>query len=327
MKFIGFNEYGDGKVLEMMEGDKPTPGKNQVLIKTVGVSINYADIMTRRGSYHAAKATFPITLGLDVMGTVEAVDEGSSKFKKGDRVVAFPKEGSYAEYVLADENLTFKVPEEIEEDQAIACPLVAVTSYVLIHKVARLQPGETILIQAASGGIGTTAIQIAKEAGAKKIIGTVGSEGKRSLPLEFGADEVFISGDPDLADKVQAYTENAGVDVILDSLGGDYTRAGMKYLAPFGRLVTFGSASGGYSDINTGELHATCRSVLGFSSGTARNLRPHILQEAMEDVFKLMKNKKLNMKIWRSFAFEEIGEAQELMETSRSTGKIIVKWK
>ena len=325
IKAIGLKEYGGPKVLKTIQIEKPTVGINQVLIKVLGFSINYADIQTRQGLYHAGGASFPIVPGLDAMGIVEAVGNQVTNVKIGQRVIAFPHTGTYAEYVVADSNLAFPIPEEFSFEQAVACPLVSFTSHMLLNKVGRLQKGETMLIHAASGGIGTTAIQIAKNMGADKIIGTVGSTEKVQEALNAGADYVICNKTEDFVTEVNKITNNKGADVILDSLGSTYTINGMNCLAPYGRMVAFGNASGSYSEIGTNLLHSSCRSVLGFSVGTTRKLRPELFVDTAETVIELMVSGKINMKVSQVLNFSEVAKAHELIENRKVTGKVIIK--
>ena len=155
MLAIGCMGFGGPSVLEPLSLSAPVCGEEQVRIRVEGVSVNYADLQTRRGSYHAGGTQFPVIPGLDAVGIVETVGSRVDHIRVGQRVLAFPHTGTYAEYVVADGNLTFPVPEGLPLEQAIACPLVTFTSWMLLHKVAALEPGETLLIHAASGGIGT----------------------------------------------------------------------------------------------------------------------------------------------------------------------------
>ena len=223
MLAIGCMGFGGPSVLEPLSLSAPVCGEEQVRIRVEGVSVNYADLQTRRGSYHAGGTQFPVIPGLDAVGIVETVGSRVDHIRVGQRVLAFPHTGTYAEYVVADGNLTFPVPEGLPLEQAIACPLVTFTSWMLLHKVAALEPGETLLIHAASGGIGTTVIQMARNLGAARIIGTVGSPAKRQAALDAGADDVFCLSDGPFAAAVLDRTGGRGADVILDSLGGSYT--------------------------------------------------------------------------------------------------------
>ncbi|MET3506592.1 quinone oxidoreductase family protein [Halalkalibacter oceani] len=325
MKAIVINQFGGKEALSYQHVDKPSiVGSNEVLISVVATSVNYADIQTREGRYHAAGKP-PIIPGLDAAGVVESVGAAVRTVSVGDRVVAFPKTGSYAEYCIADEELVFALPPGIGFEEAAASPIVSFTSYALIAKVARMQKGEAVLIHAAAGGIGTTATQIAKILGAGCVIGTVGHESKRQAALESGADYVICYETEDFVQKVNELTGNKGADVILDSIAGKIGEQSLDCLAPYGRLVNFGNASGEPAQFQTKDLHSTCRSILGFSIGTTKNQRPHMLHELGENVFRYLSTGQLNIKISNTFNLPDAGLAQQLVESRQSTGKVVLK--
>lgn len=324
MKAIGLTEFGGPEVLQELSLDLPACGEDQVLIRVEGVSVNYADLQTRRGAYHAGGTCFPVVPGLDAAGTVVATGTHMTGLRVGQRVIAFPHTGSYAEYVAADGALVFPIPDGISWDQAIACPLVTFTSRMLLDKVARLQQGETLLLHAASGGIGAAAIQTARGMGAAKIIGTVGSPGKIQAALDAGADEVLCLAEGSFSQRVRELTDGRGADVILDSLGGPYTGQGMDCLAPYGRLVVFGNAAGSYSQLDTGLLHASCRSLLGFSIGSTRKLRPAWFAETAPAVLQSMCAGQVRIPVSATFPLADAAKAHALLEERKITGKVIL---
>lgn len=330
MKALGLFEFGGPDVLKTIEVDRPRPREDQVLIRIQGVSVNFADVQTRKGAFHGGGAAFPLIPGLDCMGIAEEVGSQVPGIKPGDRVIAFPHTGTYAQYVVADGNLTYTIPDSISMEQAAASPLVSFASHMLLSKVARLQEGETLLIHAAAGGIGTTALQIAKSMGAGLRIGTIGSPDKAVLARAAGADEVIMDKEEDFVQRVKEMTGGRGADVILDSLGGTYPNRGMECLAPYGRLVVFGNATGSYAELNTGLLHGSCRSVLGYSSVTTRKTRPQWFADTAPEVIRMMEEGVLDIKVSLVMNMEEAGEAHRLMEEGRSVGKIVLtvpaKW-
>jgi NADPH2:quinone reductase len=322
MKAVVVSKFGGPEVLEYRQVDKPIIGPNQVLIKVAATSVNFADIKARYGNKGGNQP--PFIPGLDVAGTITEVGAGVQEFQLGQRVIAFPKNGSYAEYVAADSILTYALPNQIDFATAAACPLVSFTSYKLLADVGRINSGESVLIHAAAGGIGTTAIQLARILGAGKVIGTVSSEEKVNIALQAGADHVINTSRDDFVENVLEITQGQGVDVILDSIAGKVTEQGMKCLARFGRLVQFGNASGEIAVIPSTELHTSCRSVLGFSLGTTRIHRPQILREVAEKVFGYIENGSLDIIIGHKFPLEEARLAQELVENRVSQGKVLL---
>jgi NADPH2:quinone reductase len=321
LKAVVVTRLGGPDGLELRDAEKPIPAPNQVLIRVAATSVNFADIKSTYGNYHNAGEP-PFIPGLDAAGTIEWVGSKVKNFQVGQRVIAFPKNGSYAEYIVVEEPLVFAIPDAIDFEIAAACPTVSFTSYKLLANVARLEQGETVLIHAAAGGIGTTAIQLAKLLGAGKVIGAVGNLEKASAALEAGADHVISYGG--FAKKVNELTDGTGVDVILDSLAGAITEESLTCLALYGRLVNFGNASGRAGQISSYDLHSSCRSVLGFSLGTTRNKRPELLQSAANAVLPFLADGRLRMNISRKFPLGEAAAAQAWVESRQSTGKVIL---
>ncbi|TCZ80218.1 NADPH:quinone oxidoreductase family protein [Paenibacillus albiflavus] len=315
-------QFGGPEVLEYLEVDRPSPGPNQVLIKVAATSVNYADIKGRYGNKGAVQP--PYIPGLDVAGTIVAVGSEVSEFQVGQRIIAFPAGGSYAEYVVADAILTYVLPDSIDFKIAAACPIVSFTSYKLLADVARIVAGETVLIHAAAGGIGTTAIQLAKLLGASQVIGVVSSESKIDTPLRVGADVVIDSSKEDFAQRTLELTNGRGVDVILDSVAGRVTEQSLQCLAWYGRLVQFGNSSGEVGTVQSKDLHTSCRSVLGFSLGTTRAQRPHLLRDVADKVLEFIADGSLQMMIGDTFPLRDAKLAHELVENRRSQGKVLL---
>jgi NADPH2:quinone reductase len=324
MKAVFVNELGGPEVLEYKQVDDPTPNSNQVLIQVAAASVNFADTMARKGLYHGAGKP-PFIPGLDVTGTIVAVGENIQNLKVGQRVVAFPDTGSYAEQTLAREVLTYPIPDSIDFETAAAFPTVSITSYNLLAKVARVDKGETVLIHAAAGGIGTTATQLAKILGAGTVIGTVGSDEKAKYALDAGADYVINYQEENYVDKVKEITGGKGVDVILNSVAGDTIEKDLDCLATFGRLVTFGHSSGQAGTVKSSDLHSSCRSVLGYSMGTNRKYRPEVLRESVNAVIRFVAEGQLKMVISKQFPLEEAAAAHQWIENRKSFGKVILK--
>jgi NADPH2:quinone reductase len=323
VKAVVVTQFGDPGVLQLQTLEKPKPSSHQVLIRVEATGVNFADIKARHGQYHGAGKP-PFVPGLDVAGTIEEVGSAVQDLQIGQRVIAFPKNGSYAEYVVADEVLTYILPDNLDFLTAAACPIVSITSYKLLHDVARIETGDTVLIHAAAGGIGTTAIQLAKLLGAGKVIGTVGSETKKTIATEAGADHVINYEQEDFAKKVLELTDGQGADVILDSIAGKVSEQSLECLAMYGRLVNFGIASGEAGQFQSTSLHSSCRSVLGFSLGTTRNQRPHLLRDAANEVLSFLADGRLRMVIGNQFPLHNAAAAHELVESRKSTGKILL---
>lgn len=320
MKAVYVNRFGGPEVLEMVEVELPAVGPKQVLIKVAVASVNFADIKARLGKYHG-KGSPPFIPGLDVAGTVSAIGEGVTEVKVGERVIAFPRDGSYADYCVAEEVLTFPIANNISFDIAAACPVVAVTCYNLLARVGKLSEGETVVIHSASGGIGTTAIQLAKILGAGKVIATVGREEKAAVAKSAGADSVLNYHHDSVDKEILKLTNGVGADVILDPIGGEVFQKSLGYLAHFGRIACFGGESASFQ---TGILHKTCRSVLGYSLGTQLKERPEAVKSTVLKVLELIKRKDLNIFISEKYALCDAAKAHQWIDSRKSTGKVLL---
>ncbi|RFU71234.1 quinone oxidoreductase [Peribacillus saganii] len=321
MKAIIVPKFGGPEVMQYIDTEMPSISSTQVLIRVIATSVNFADIKKR----YAGEGGFPFIPGLDCAGVIEEVGKDVVNLKAGQRVIAFPKSGAYAEYAAAEECMTFLIPDGIDFNTAAACPIVLFTSYQLLADVARLEKGESVLVHAASGGIGTTAIQLAKQLGASKVIGTVGSEAKVSAAAAAGADAVIIREHEDITARVNELTGGSGVDVILDSIAGDVAEESLKCLARFGRMVNFGNASGGPGQFNTSDLHNSSRSVLGFSFGTIRKHRPHLVSHIADRALPFLEKAQVKLQIGRIFPLAEAEQAHQFVESRLSTGKILLE--
>ncbi|KQU63533.1 quinone oxidoreductase [Bacillus sp. Leaf406] len=322
MRAVVVKEYGDVTGMYVEEVDRPVPGAGEVLVRVVKTSVNFADIKARRGG---KGNKLPFIPGLDAAGIVEEIGEGCRNVSVGQRVICFPDNGSYAEYVIAREVLVVPIPDEMNMTVAAASPVVSFLSHRLLTDVARMKKGESVLIHAAAGGVGTTAASLAKQLGAGLVIGTVGSEGKAQVARKAGVDEIILYKEIDFARRVNELTNGEGVDIVLDSISGEVTERSLTCLAPYGRLVHFGNAGGPPGNIQTIDLHSTCRSILGFSLGTTRKKRPETLQETAEAVIPMLTSGRLTVDVGHEFSLDEIRETHVLMENRGSKGKIVIR--
>ncbi|WP_102272086.1 quinone oxidoreductase family protein [Cytobacillus massiliigabonensis] len=320
MKAVIQNEFGDANVLLYTDIDMPKIAENEVLIKTAYTSVNYADIKQRLGN--KGKGDFPFILGLDVAGTIEEVSAHSS-FSKGDRVIAFPKGGSYAEYVVANEQLVFKIPDSLSFEQASSMPTVSILSYMLLHEIGQVQKTDAIVIHSAAGGVGSMLVQLAKLAGVQKIIGTVGSLDKANYVRKLGADAVCTY--ETFTEQVLKETNNQGANVIFDSVAGDVTSKSIECLALYGTLVQFGNSSGKAGTFKTSDVHSSCRNIKGFSLGTMRKHNPGRLAPVAEKVIELFDSKQVTLPIAQVFHLKEAAEAHKLIESRNYEGKVLIK--
>ncbi|MEI2354917.1 quinone oxidoreductase family protein [Mesobacillus zeae] len=320
MKAVIQNEFGDASVLTYTDVAFPKIGKNEVLIKVAYTSVNYADIKKRRGN--KGKGNFPLMLGLDVAGTIEEVSP-KSNFSKGERVIAFPKDGAYAEYVVANEQLVFKIPDSLSFEQAASMPTVSILSYMVLYEIGQVQKPDTIVIHSAAGGVGSMLVQLAKLAGVQKIIGTVGNLDKENYVKTLGANVVCTYDT--FVEEVLKETNNFGANIIFDSVAGEVTGKSLECLALYGTLVQFGNSSGKAGTFKTSDVHSSCRNIKGFSLGTTRKHYPERLAPVAEKVLELFVAKKVTLPVARVFNLSDIALAHKLVESRNYEGKVLIE--
>ncbi|MEN1969059.1 zinc-binding dehydrogenase [Lentibacillus sp. N15] len=320
MKAVSQNEFGDARVLSYKDMEIPVIGQNEVLIKVSYTSVNYADIKKRTGN--KGVGNFPFVLGLDAAGTIAEVPVNST-FSKGDRVIAFPKNGSYADYVVANEQLVFKIPDKLSFEQAATMPTVSILSYILLYEIGQVKKSDTIVIHSAAGGVGSMLVQLAKLAGVQKIIATVGNVDKQEYVRRLGADMVCTY--ETFANVALDQTNMKGANIIFDSVAGEVTSKSLACLALYGTLVQFGNSSGKAGTFKTSDVHSSCRNIKGFSLGTTRKHDPARLAPVAAHVLDLFTANKVSIPIAQIFKLRDASLAHRLMESRNYTGKILLK--
>jgi len=319
---IVVDRVGDPSVLAWREVPDPVPGPGELTIRVVATGVNFADVMRRRGGYRGGPP--PFTPGLDCVGTVAALGEGVRELQVGQRVAAFPDAGSYVEIALARPVLTYPVPDGVSDDAA-ASLTVLVTAYNTLAAVARLQKGETVVITSGAGGVGSTAIQVARALGAGRIIATAGGAGKAAQARESGADvAIDHTTAGDLAAAVRDANGGRAVDVIVDAVAGDTFNQLLPALATYGRYVIYGMASGKPGTVATDVLHNGNRAVLGYTTGGYRAERPEGLRPGVEAAFGMVARGDVRVAVGKRFPLREAPEAQRFVESRASTGKVLL---
>jgi len=239
MKAIRIHEFGGSENLRVDEIEKPTPGADEVLIKTAAAGINFADTMLRQNKYMFTPP-LPFTLGFEVAGTIETVGGNVQNFAVGQRVLATIRGGGYAEYAVADWRTVVPIPDDLDFGKATALLVQGLTAVGLL---ADLKSGQTILIHAAAGGVGSLLVQLAKHKGAK-VLGTASTAEKLEKVAGLGADVGINYGESDWTDEVLAATSGKGADLIIEMVGGEIGRQNLKCLATGGTMTVYGAASG-----------------------------------------------------------------------------------
>lgn len=322
MRVVVATALGEPDVLALDERPVPVPGPGEVTVRTAFASVNFADVKARRGGHHLEREV-PFVPGLDVSGTVEAIGAGVTDLAVGDRVAAAPDGGAYAEVVRARAGLVY--PLDAHTDLRQAAGVVALmTAYNVLLLKGALAPGETVLVQAAAGGVGTLLLQLAKLHGAGRVIGVVGSEAKVDVARRFGADEVLVVRDTDLRPPLRRAAPD-GVDLVLDSAGGDAFAAALEALRPFGRIVSFGDTGGAPGPVPTAGLHKRNQTILGYSSGHYRKHRPAGVRFAATRALEHLAASELCVEVTRVFPLAEAAAAHRLLESRASTGKLLLE--
>lgn len=252
MKAIQLTEFSGADAMEYVDVPDPEPADGEVVVEVARCGVNFADTHATRNDY-LAKQELPLIPGAEVSGTTP----------DGRRVAAMLTSGGYAQKVAVHEAMLVPVPDTVSDDQAAALILQGLTAHALVHRCARLEPGETVVVEAAAGGTGSLAVQLAKRQGAK-VIGLASSPEKRELVERLGADATADSRADDLEAAILEANGGKKVDAVLEMTGGEAFEASMRTLAPFGRMVTFGIASREQNEVATGALMRTSRAVVGF---------------------------------------------------------------
>ncbi|MCR6096007.1 NADPH:quinone oxidoreductase family protein [Salipaludibacillus agaradhaerens] len=322
MRAIQFKSFGGPEVLELVNLSRPKVKDHQVLIKTKAIGVNYADTMRREGNY-VLPTPLPFIPGSEVVGEVNDVGKAVTTVAKGDTVVALVGAGAYADFVVADEASLIRKPDTLDAYHAVALPLQALSAYHIITTMGRLQEGESILIHAAGGGVGSLAVQLAKLFGAEKVLATASTESKRQLAKQLGADEVIDYTQDKWDQHILDITDGRGVDVVLEMAGGDIFQRSVQCLAPFGRLIIYGVASGETPVLNPVDLMEKNKTVTGFFL-PAMMEKPALYQKSLQKILGLAAEGKLKTIIGKTYSIEDASQLHADMQNRKTQGKLIL---
>ncbi len=312
MKAIQINEFGGPEVLEYTEVDDPVAGDGEVLVSVARSGINFADTHVTRDDY-IADQQLPLVPGGEIAGTTP----------DGRRVAALLMNGGYAEQVAVPESNLVPVPDAVDDEQAAALLLQGLTAWSILNNSARLQEGESVVVEAAGGGTGSLAVQLAKRAGAGRVIALASSEQKRELARELGADAAVDSRAEELGEEILAANGGQQVDVVLEMSGGAAFEATLRTLAPFGRLVTFGIASREANTVSTSHLMSASRAVIGFWLVHLFS-RPEVLRRGIEELLGAAAAGELRAVIGGVYPLSEARQAHEELVGRRTQGKLLL---
>lgn len=337
MKAVFVTRFGPPEVLQIREIPRPQPGKGEVLVRVKSIGLNFAEVFGRLGVYPGIPDP-PFVPGIECSGLIESVGSGVRSVKRGDRVMVFTKQGSYAEFVCTPEEFVIKMPPRLSFDVAAALSVTYYSAYHGLITLANTRKGEKVLVHAGAGGVGTAAIQIAKHLGAE-VFTTVGSDEKMETTRVQGADHVVNYRKSDFAEYVRMKTEGYGVDVILDSVGGSVFKKGWNLLAPMGRYVIFGFASvTGKTSINKVKAFGQAIrvpwifppsivsrnvSLMGFNLYFLTH-KVEYFRTMTDTILRWYSKKIIHPVLGRKFSFGEIVEAHAFLQSRKSIGKVLV---
>jgi len=311
MKAIQIEEFGGPEVLRHVEVPDPSPKLSEVAVNVKRSGVNFADTHASRNDY-LAEQTLPLIPGAEISG----------QLSDGRRVAALLGSGGYAEKVAVAKSQLIELPEGVDYDQAAAGLLQGLTAMALVHRCARIEPGETIVVEAAAGGTGTLAVQIAKRAGAK-VIGLASSEEKRELVRNLGADAAVDSRAEDLGEAIREANDGKRVDAVLHMSGGEAFDAEMGVLAPLGRMVVFGIASREQRQLSTASLLRGSKSVIGFWLAHLL-VRQDLLAPMIGDLLAAIAAGELAVTIGEVYPLSEAQRAHEDLIARRTSGKLLL---
>ena len=317
---IRIHESGGPEVLKWEDVEVGNPGPGQAKVRQEAAGLNYIDIYHRTGLY---PQTFPFTPGVEGAGVVEAVGPGVNGLSVGDRVAYAGPIGGYAEDRLIDAGRLVKLPDSISTELAAAAMLQGMTAWMLLRAVHRVEPGETILIHAAAGGVGLIVCQWAKALGAT-VIGTVSSDEKAELARTHGCDHPIVYTRQDFVAEVARITEARKLPVVYDSIGRDTFMQSTDCLAPRGMMVSFGNASGPVDPISPsllaqkGSLFLTRPTLFNYIATRAE------LERASTELFDMIASGKVKIEIKQRFALQDAAEAHRALEARQTTGSTVL---
>ncbi len=321
MKSWRVHAWGEPEAMAFEEIPKPEPARGQVRIRNHAAALNFFDILQVQGKYQV-KPPFPFTPGAEVAGIVDAVGEGVTSVRVGDRVMAMTHGGGFAELSIAPAGNTFAMPASMSFEEAAAMPIVYHTSYFAFTHRTQIVAGEWVLVHAGASGVGMSAIQIAKAMGAR-VIATAGSEAKLGFAKQQGADQVLDYTDAGWVDRVKLITGH-GADVIYDPVGGDIFDLSTKCIAPEGRLLIIGFASGRIPSIAANRVLLKNISLVGVLWGGYVQSHPEYSAEVHPKLMELYEAGKIHPSVGATYRLGEAPRGMRDLADRKIMGKAVV---
>ncbi|MBA2504528.1 MAG: NADPH:quinone oxidoreductase family protein [Thermoleophilaceae bacterium] len=313
MRAVRIDEWGGPEVLKVVDDAPiPEPTENEALVCVSRAGINFADTHQRENSY-IAKYELPFTPGGEVAGEID-----------GRRVVALMPSGGYAEYALAPVDRVFDIPDGVEDGEALALVLQGLTAWHLYRTIGRVGEGETVVVHAAAGGVGSLAVQLGPAMGAGRVIATASSAEKRELALELGADAALDPNSEDLEAELIEANGGERVDVVFEMAGGRVFEQSMEALAPFGRMVTYGIASREQNELKTGRLMRKSWTVAGFWFMHCLARPEEMMREPLRDLFERAARGEIRAVVGGTYPLSDVRRAHEDIAGRKTSGKLLL---
>jgi NADPH2:quinone reductase len=326
MRAVVVREFGGIENAQLGDMPKPTPKAGEVLIEVRAVSVNFVDLVMISGSYQF-KPPLPFIPGKLPVGVVAATGDGVTSFKAGDHALLMAEEAGFAEYAVMPEGQCIKLPPSLPFEDAASMALVYDTAYFALKDRGRIAPGETVLVLGATGGVGLAAIQLAKAFGGK-VLAAVASKDKTDIVRAAGADAIVDLSVADLHEglraQVFALTDNNGVDIIVDMLGGNVFDAAVRALAWCGRLIVIGFASGRVPSLKMNYILVKNIEISGMQISDYRKRRPADMQAAFADIYSMHAAGKLKPLPTKAYPLEQFARALHDIKDRKVRGRIVL---
>ncbi len=314
MRAIQITEFGGPEVLQLTELPTPSPVDGQVLIEVRRAGLNFADTHQRTNSY-VAKAELPLVPGSEVAGV---------RTDTGERVVALCGNGGYAQYATAPASLTFPIPDGVDDGTALALLLQGLTAWHMYRTCAHVAPGESVVVGAAAGGVGSLAVQLGRSFGAGRVIATASTEEKRATAVALGAHAATDASSDRMTERLIECNDGRPVDVVFEMAGGESFEQSLRALAPFGRVVVCGIASGEKNMVSTGHLLRNSRSVIGFWLFHCLDRPEEMIDAPLADLFARAARGELRALVGATYPLADAGKAHVDLSERRTTGKLLL---
>jgi len=322
MRAVVLNGYEGAKSLRMVDADRPQPAPSEILIQVKAAGINFAELELIEGRYQVPKEV-PFIMGFEAAGIVIEAGHKVKSLKPGDRVTSIVSSGGYAEYTIADASAAIPIPDGLSFAEASTIPIQGLSAYALLIYAAKLQPGESILIQSAAGGVGLYLTQLAKLMGSPCVVGLGSTNEKVQLLKRLGADVTVNYSNEGWADQVREATGGKGIEVVLEQASGEVSDECFKLIAPFGRVIMFGAKNvhDTLPPEKVRQLIFQNQSITGFNFPS---LEPSRIAACVRPLLELIRSGQVKLFAQHSFALADVGKAYEAMSSRRTMGKIIL---